>query len=501
MRLCYIKSFHHCIDLGRKDEPMKSVKARLLALLLLLAVVLSGCYVDPNNAVNNNQNGNLNFPTYPGGTEEPVSRATELPTDTPVTPIEPSQTEQAVATAPPSGGYGYVTVGPMITSSIGTQPQGSVTPIPAPTPKPTATPFTSLKLGSQGQDVRNVQQKLKQLGFLKGNVDGDFGKATEEAVKAFQKQYGLEVDGKVGVNTLAKLQTARATMKPAVTATPKKTATPKPNYNSNTYLRNGDESSQVRSMQNRLIELGYLVGKATAKFDNGTEAAVIAFQRRNTRYADGVAGPETLKALYSSSAAKTSSPSGIVGLSLREGSKETAAVRLMQQKLKKLGYYRGNVDGSFGSGTTDAVKSFQRANGLTADGVAGGGTLNRLFSGSAKSSSQAAATATPKPTAVPRPTLKPTPSPIPPNIYVLVTPAPYGTYPTLRRGMYGSPVQEMQQALQNQGYYFGSADGYFGEGTENAVRSFQRTNGLDVDGVAGPATLRTLLYGPYPYGS
>ena len=46
-------------------------------------------------------------------------------------------------------------------------------------------------------------------------------------------------------------------------------------------------------MQNRLIELGYLVGKATAKFDNGTEAAVIAFQRRNTRYADGVAGPKT----------------------------------------------------------------------------------------------------------------------------------------------------------------------------------------------------------------
>ena len=476
---------------------MKSVKARLLALLLLLALVLSGCYVDPNNAVNNNQNGNMNFPTYPGATEEPAALPTELPTDTPDTQVAPYETEQVVATAPPSGGYGYVTVGPMITSSVGGQAQSSVTPVPSPTPKPTATPFTSLKLGSQGPDVRTVQQKLKQLGFLKGNVDGDFGKATEEAVKKFQKQYGLEVDGKVGANTLAKLQTARATMKPAVTATPKKTATPKPNYNSNTYLRNGDESSQVRSMQNRLIELGYLVGKATAKFDNGTEAAVIAFQRRNTKYADGVAGPETLKALYSSSASKTSSPSGIVGLSLREGSKEKAAVRLLQQKLKNLGYYRGSVDGSFGSGTTDAVKAFQRANGLTADGVAGGGTLNRIFSGSAKSSSKAAATPTP----VPRPTLKPTPSPIPPNIYVLVTPAPYGYYPTLRRGMYGNPVQEMQQALRNQGYYYGSTDGYFGEGTENAVKSFQRTNGLDVDGVAGPATLRTLLYGPYPYGS
>ena len=474
---------------------MKSVKARLLALLLLLAVVLSGCYVDPNNAVSNNQNGNLNFPQYPGPTDVPAA-PTELPTDTPAQPIV---TEQVVATAPPSGGYGYVTVGPSITSSIGSpQSQATVTPVPSPTPKPTATPFTSLKLGSSGQDVRSVQQKLKQLGFLKGTVDGDFGKATEEAVKAFQKQYGLEVDGKVGANTLAKLQTARATMKPAVTATPKKTATPKPNYNSNTYLRNGDESSQVRSMQNRLIELGYLVGKATAKYDNATEAAVIAFQRRNTSYADGVAGPETLKALYSSSAGKTSSPSGIVGISLREGSRETAAVRLLQQKLKNLGFYYGSVDGSFGSGTTDAVKSFQRANNLTADGVAGGGTLNRLFSSSTKS---ATITAAPRPTASPRPTLRPTQSPLPPNIYVLVTPAPYGTYPTLRRGMYGTPVQEMQEALRNQGFYYGSTDGYYGEGTENAVKSFQRTNGLDVDGVAGPATLRTLLYGPYPYGS
>ncbi len=476
---------------------MKTVKVRLIAMLLLLALVLSGCYVDPNNAVNNNQNGNLNFPTYPGATEEPVF-ATPDPTDTPDVPAVPIETEPAVATAPPSGGYGYVTVGPMITSSVNAQAQSSVTPVPSPSPKPTATPFTSLKLGSTGSDVRNVQTKLKQLGFLKGTVDGDFGKATEEAVKKFQKQYGLEVDGKVGANTLAKLQTARATAKPAVTATPKKTATPKPNYNSNTYLRNGDESSQVRSMQNRLIELGYLVGKATARFDNATESAVIAFQRRNTSYADGVAGPETLKALYSSSASKTSSPSGIVGLSLREGSKETAAVRLMQQRLKTLGFYRGSVDGSFGSGTTDAVKSFQRANSLTADGVAGGGTLNRLFASTAKSAS---VTAVPRMTATPRPTLRPTQSPIPPNIYVLVTPAPYGYYPTLRRGMYGNPVQEMQEALRNQGYYYGATDGYYGEGTENAVKSFQRTNGLDVDGVAGPATLRTLLYGPYPYGS
>ena len=479
---------------------MKPVKAAFIVLLLVLPLLLSGCYVEPNNISAGNQAGNsLNFPTYPAATNVPTAvpaAPTDDPTDTPEHASNNAQNNPGQVVSLPTGAVNnWTTVAPMATAN--SSAPSSVTPPPS--TAPTATPSGTLKLGSQGDEVRNVQRKLRELGFYKGTVDGDFGEATEKAVKAFQQQYGLTVDGKVGSATMAKLASARQTAKPAATATPKPTATP--SYSANTYLRNGNSGKQVKQMQERLISLGYLVGTATSNFDNATEAAVIAFQRRNTSYADGVAGPETLKALYSSSAAKTSSPSGIVGLSLREGSKEKAAVRLMQQKLKNLGYYRGSVDGSFGSGTTDAVKAFQRGNGLTADGVAGGGTLNRLFSSSAKSASKAAATATPRPTAVPRPTLRPTQTPIPPNIYVLVTPAPYGYYPTLRRGMYGNPVQEMQQALRNQGYYYGATDGYFGEGTENAVKSFQRTNGLDVDGVAGPATLRTLLYGPYPYGS
>ena len=82
-----------------------------------------------------------------------------------------------------------------------------------------------------------------------------------------------------------------------------------------------------------------------------------------------------------------------------------------------------------------------------------------------------------------------------------MTAAPNNAYFTLKRGMEGEPVKKMQQALKNQGYFSGLVDGYFGEGTENAVKQFQRYNGLQVDGVAGPATLRTLLEGAYPFGS
>ena len=358
---------------------------------------------------------------------------------------------------------------------------------------PTVEGFPLTK-GKKGELVTRVQSSLTVLGYYSGKVDGVYGASTVTAVKKFQQKNGLTATGTADA-AVQSLLFGGSPLSASATATPKPTATP--SYSANTYLRNGNSGKQVKQMQERLISLGYLVGTATSNFDNATEAAVIAFQRRNTSYADGVAGPETLKALYSSSASKASSPSGIVGITLREGSTSKSAVRLLQQKLKNLGYYTGTVDGDFGSGTTDAVKAFQRDNRITADGVVGGGTLNKLFSSSVMSSSSARATATIRPTVTPRLT----PTPIPDNIYVRVTAAPNNQYATLRRGMYGTPVQEMQQALKNQGYFTGVADGYYGEGTENAVKSFQRYHGLQVDGVAGPATLRTLLEGEFPFGS
>ena len=65
-------------------------------------------------------------------------------------------------------------------------------------------------------------------------------------------------------------------------------------------------------------------------------------------------------------------------------------VRQIQEKLKRWGYYTGNVDGIYGTLTTQAVKSFQRKNGLTVDGIAGKNTLEAMgifTSGSSSSSS------------------------------------------------------------------------------------------------------------------
>ena len=61
----------------------------------------------------------------------------------------------------------------------------------------------------------------------------------------------------------------------------------------------------------------------------------------------------------------------------RQGS-SGEAVRTIQTKLQRWGYYDGEVDGVYGSSTAEAVKWFQQANGLTADGVAGPATLRAL---------------------------------------------------------------------------------------------------------------------------
>jgi len=69
-------------------------------------------------------------------------------------------------------------------------------------------------------------------------------------------------------------------------------------------------------------------------------------------------------------------------------------VRTIQTKLKRWGYYKGNVDGVYGSQTLSAVKLFQRKNGLTVDGIAGKKTLEAMgiFNSSSSSSSSSNAT-------------------------------------------------------------------------------------------------------------
>lgn len=94
-------------------------------------------------------------------------------------------------------------------------------------------------------------------------------------------------------------QSAAATPAPAVTKAPdvaaRPTISPNPKYKN---LRKGDRGDNVKKLQERLIELGYLTGKADGAYGNQTRKAVLLFQYHNGLTRDGVAGKATQTVLF-----------------------------------------------------------------------------------------------------------------------------------------------------------------------------------------------------------
>ena len=88
------------------------------------------------------------------------------------------------------------------TSAGGTAEQAN--PEPAPTVAP-PDQIILLKSGSKGEEVRVLQLRLQELGYLEGTADGMYGSDTKEAVKAFQRRNSLSVDGIAGPQTQKRL--------------------------------------------------------------------------------------------------------------------------------------------------------------------------------------------------------------------------------------------------------------------------------------------------------
>ena len=295
---------------------------------------------------------------------------------------------------------------------------------------------TRLEKGSTGSDVKDLQTKLKKLGYYDAYVDGDYGDTTVAAVKAFQKKYNLTADGIAGKETLKKLDSVY------------KNADSDKDDDS---LRMGDSGSAVKDLQTKLKKLGYYDGTVDSTFGSGTYAAVRAFQKKYNLTADGVAGSETLKKLDS---VYKNANSDKDGDSLRMGD-SGSDVKDLQTKLKKLGYYDGTVDSTFGSGTYAAVKAFQKKYNLTADGVAGSETLKKLDSAYKNADSDK-------------------------------------DDGSLRKGATGSAVKDLQTKLKKLGFYNAYVDGSYGDTTVAAVKAFQKKYNLTADGVAGSETLKKL---------
>lgn len=234
-----------------------------------------------------------------------------------------------------------------------------------------------------------------------------------------------------------------------------------------TTLEFGSRGSDVLQLQKALLELGFNPNGTDGKFGRGTETAVKAYQAARGLEVDGKAGTLTLTMLYG----ETSGESGTITTpvttnpnTLKYGDSGSRVTEL-QTALVKLGYNTNGVDGRFGAGTQRAVISFQKDNGLEADGLAGTKTLELLYAkanGSGSSSGSSSGIST-------------------------------GLTRTLRRGYTGDDVIAVQERLKELGYYTGSIDGVYGSGSIAAATAFQKNNGLKVDGLTGQSTYAALF--------
>ena len=131
-------------------------------------------------------------------------------------------------------------------------------------------------------------------------------------------------------------------------------------------LQLGDESSLVKTLQEKLKQLGFYNPVVTGKFGPATEVGVKALQKELGLEEDGIVNSELWEFLLSST--EVSFYSDVNNPTLKLGDSGSDVSRL-QQKLKALLYYTGNITSNFDNEVENAVKRFQYNNGLTTSGI------------------------------------------------------------------------------------------------------------------------------------
>lgn len=289
-------------------------------------------------------------------------------------------------------------------------------------------------------------------------VDGEFGANTYYAVREYQAATAIAVDGRVGPQTKSKLYATGGSAPAPV------------NLMSSSCPANvvkGNKGGCVSELQRLLRHHGYSV-EVDGDFGAGTETAVRSFQSAHGLSVDGQVGTNTKRELYDTD----ESPS--TGLDLRSAScpanivegQSGGCVSTLQALLNGKGQHL-DVDGGFGPLTLAAVKFFQSASGLSADGEVGANTKAALYSNIGGGGGNGA--------------------PAPVNLNS-------GSCPSeIVKGQKSGCVTELQSLLNHHGADL-AVDGDFGSLTDSAVRDFQAEKGLSVDGHVGSNT-KAALYG------
>ena len=317
----------------------------------------------------------------------------------------------------------------------------------------------AIQRGDRGAEVQRLQRELRSRGYFNAGITGNFSSITETAVRNFQRDRGLRVDGIAGPATLRALGLAGVQV-----------FNPSPGRNTATRSFGFNSSGpEVSNIQRNLTKIGYLAaGNVTGFYGNLTQNGIRLFQRNYNLPPTGVADARTIA--YLNSVAQSSSPipppvaTGVCrGFSFGDRGQ---SVNLLQRQLKALGYFKGGVDGKFRERTREAVTRFQQVNNLPSSGCADTATLEAIDFRMRQALAYPSLPIQPANTNIPRPSL--------------------GN--TLGLGDTGQSVAFLQQRLQQWGYFNNNINAFFDQATEEALKLFQRENQLQATGVTDQNT-------------
>jgi peptidoglycan hydrolase-like protein with peptidoglycan-binding domain len=208
--------------------------------------------------------------------------------------------------------------------------------------------YPVLSQGKTGAAVTRLQQRLRQLGYLNANPNGNFGPKTRDAVIKFQRNYRIAANGIVNRQTWNALLGSSATQ-----------------------TRSSRSSSlstqQVRELQVRLRQLGYFNTNPTGTIGPITKNAAIKFQQNYRLPVDGIADAQLLEAVRRASTGgsiTTQQPSRDY---LTVGDRGDN-VALVQERLSQLGFSNTNPDGFFSDNTRESTIAFQQYSRINATG-------------------------------------------------------------------------------------------------------------------------------------
>ncbi|WP_017654140.1 peptidoglycan-binding protein [Fortiea contorta] len=211
--------------------------------------------------------------------------------------------------------------------------------------------YPVLFVGSTGEAVTRLQQRLQQLGYFTTTPTGNFGGVTRDAVMAFQRNSGIPANG------VANQQTWNALLG---------------NSQNQVAVTSSLSTEQARELQQYLQDLGYLNTNPTGYVGSMTTEALSRFQRDYRLSADGIADLQALNALRQVSQQRNATQSATTNQANRDYltiGDRGENVKAVQERLLQIGFFNANPDGNFGENTRAYVYAFQQYARLNPTGI------------------------------------------------------------------------------------------------------------------------------------